>query len=408
MRGDRLAFQVPLDVVGERSRRRIAALRFVRGRFQHDVVDVAAQLSPHALQRRRQYGRIGIRIDRRRRRARVAVLAAPARDELAEQYAERVDIRRGRDRTVHELLGRRIRRCHDRMLRARCLAFAVRIGIEQLGDAEIEQLHFAIARDQHVGWFQVAMHDQRAMRGLDRAADIDKQRKAPPKIETTAANERGDRFAVDEFQCDVRCTGIRYAAFDEPRDARMAKLREREAFAAEAALFVRRVKSAAQEFQRNRLAHAGLFAFGAKDDRRAAFAELVQQRERPYARSGRRQHALGFGGDDAAHQFVERMIEHARAAVLVGGEKPFDRGALPGIAAVRIEKLGALGRRHRERCFEKLAKRRCRIGHRGNLSCIISPVAQSPDARERVRQMLPEDSAAGTLFANETRSARGP
>src|SRR6185369_13364226 len=125
-----------------------------------------------------------------------------------------------------------------------------------------------------------------------------------------------DRLAVDELERDVRHAGVGDAAFDQARDAVMAQLRERLALAAETALILRRIDAATQELERDRLADAFLRALGAKDDRRAAFAELVDQRERPDAQARGKRDGVGFEIADADQKIVERLVEHARPAFL--------------------------------------------------------------------------------------------
>jgi hypothetical protein len=50
--------------------------------------------------------------------------------------------------------------------------------VEQLGDAEIEQLDLALGIDQRVGRFQVAMDDEVAMRVGDGVANLREQLEA--------------------------------------------------------------------------------------------------------------------------------------------------------------------------------------------------------------------------------------
>ncbi len=61
--------------------------------------------------------------------------------------------------------------------------------------------------------------------------------------------------------------GFGDAAFDQARDARMTQLRQREAFAAELSLGVLRIQTAAQQFERDDLAHAIDRARGAEHRR---------------------------------------------------------------------------------------------------------------------------------------------
>src|ERR1700722_1012254 len=129
------------------------------------------------------------------------------------------------------------------------------------------------------------MHDQCTMRRFDGTANADEQLQSLTQIQPPPARMKSDRFAVDEFECDVGNSGFRNVAFDQPRDAGMTQLCEREPFAAEVALLLVGVQSAAQELERHGLTHAGLFAFGTKYDRRAAFAEFFEQRERTDSRT---------------------------------------------------------------------------------------------------------------------------
>ena len=92
---------------------------------------------------------------------------ATSADQFVEQQSQRVNVgRRGRAFAA-QLLGRGVfRREH-----ARCRGLLV-AGVEHARDAEVEQLYRAVAGNEHVRGFQVAMHDQLRMRMGDGGADL--------------------------------------------------------------------------------------------------------------------------------------------------------------------------------------------------------------------------------------------
>src|SRR5208282_1092923 len=79
-----------------------------------------------------------------------------------EQYAERIDVGRGRHGSAEYLLrgrefgGQRASRLAREFGRFARFAFV----LEQLGNAKIEQLYHTRARDEHIRWLYVPMHDQ--------------------------------------------------------------------------------------------------------------------------------------------------------------------------------------------------------------------------------------------------------
>ena len=338
MRADRLRVEMAADVLGERAGRGIAPLGFLRGRLQHDVVEVAAQLATGPGRRRRQHAGTGVGIDLRGRRAGIAVPAPVTGHDFGEQHAERIDVGGGGDRPVVELFGRGVGGCHRTLQGLRGVTVGIRL--EQLGDAEVEQLDVALARDQHVRGLEVAVHDQRAVRGLDRAADLHEQGEPLAQVERMQAHVLDDRFALDQLECDIGDACLGDAALDQLGDARVAQLGERVAFGAETAVFLRREQAAAQQFQRDGLAYARLLAHGTEHDGGAAFAERVDEGERPDARADRGTFRRVLA--DAFEQLLDRGVEQARfLAVTVGGEHAQDRRALRGIAAVALEPAGA-------------------------------------------------------------------
>ena len=58
-----------------------------------------------------------------------------------------------------------------------------RIGVEQLGDTEVQQLRVAGGRDKNVARLEVAMHHQIAMSVFDRFTDLEEQAQAAGTVE---------------------------------------------------------------------------------------------------------------------------------------------------------------------------------------------------------------------------------
>ena len=77
-------------------------------------------------------------------------------------------------------------------------------GIEQLGDAEVEQLGRAFGGDQDVGRLEVAMHDQVLVRVLNRRADLQEQLQARAHVELLPIAITIERLAVDVLHDEVR------------------------------------------------------------------------------------------------------------------------------------------------------------------------------------------------------------
>ena len=91
--------------------------------------------------------------------------------QFVQHHAERVHVGHGRDRFAADLLRRGVVQREGAHAGARVLDHRL-LAVEQLGDAEIEQAHFAGGRHQDVGRLEVAVHDQVGVRVADRIADL--------------------------------------------------------------------------------------------------------------------------------------------------------------------------------------------------------------------------------------------
>ena len=118
-----------------------------------------------------------------------------AGQQLVQNDAERVDVARGRDRPAENLFGARVLRREQPVVHARerhrrsCFA-----GVEQLGDAEVEQLRRAFRGHQDVRGLQVAVHDQVLVCVLDGAADVEEQLQSLAHVRA-AGDRNSDRAA---------------------------------------------------------------------------------------------------------------------------------------------------------------------------------------------------------------------
>jgi len=159
-----------------------------------------------------------------------------AGDEFVEQHAERVDIRRRRDREPSALLRASIVRRQgadaDRCRRGIGRESGV---VEEPGDAEVEYLGHAVGRHEDVGRFDVSMNDAVPVRAMHGGAHATKQVQARRQGQRALAAVGGDGHAFDVFHREVRVAVGRQAGVDEPDDVRMAERGEDLTFGLETA-----------------------------------------------------------------------------------------------------------------------------------------------------------------------------
>src|SRR5206468_5093357 len=120
-----------------------------------------------------------------------------------------------------------------------------------LGDAEVEELHRTIVRDQHIRRLDIAMHDQVGVRVRDRGENIEKQTQTRVYVKPPAVAIVVDAFALDEVQDEVRLPSRRDARVDQSGDVRVREPREEVPFAAETLLAGPPDQRGVQELDRN-------------------------------------------------------------------------------------------------------------------------------------------------------------
>jgi hypothetical protein len=184
--------------------------------------------------------------------------------------------------------------------------------VEQLGDAEIEQLGHAVARNQDVRRLQVAMHNQVLMRGIDRRADGGEQLETFVDGELIAIAIDIDRLAVDVLHDDVRRAVSRRTAVQELGDIRMIERGEDLALDPQALLHLFRDEAAAHQLDGDLLAELAVCAFGQEHGAHAAFPERAQDAVRSDA------FADEIGGRVGAGAAVARGVEVGPAGRIRG------------------------------------------------------------------------------------------
>lgn len=152
-----------------------------------------------------------------------------------EDDAERVDVAGGCDRLAAHLLGAREFGSHGpRVGRVRVDCLEVEFGIEQLGNAEIEQLGLAFRGDKNVCRLQVAMDDQLLMSVFNRGADLKKELEPIAYGEIVPIAIFVNWQAGDVLHDKVRQAIFRCAAIEKMSDVRMIERCENLPFASEA------------------------------------------------------------------------------------------------------------------------------------------------------------------------------
>ncbi len=292
-----MALQVRSQLLGGA----VATLGVLAHRHADDAVDLAAQefLQPRRRGRSarddvgQQLGRLarGARdhLARRRRflladdalhlqQARTEQLEwPPSAQQLVEQHAEHVDVAGGRDHVATHLLRARVRGRHDAVLGMRDRERRRRLAcVEQLRDAEIQQLRHALRRDQDVVRLQVAMHDQVLVRVVDGRAHRAHQRDPLFGRQSPAVAVGVDRFAVDVLHDEVRRAVRRAPAIEQSRDVRVLQRRQDLPLHAQPALHLAREHAAADQLDRDLLLVFLVGALGEIHVAHAAGAELAQ------------------------------------------------------------------------------------------------------------------------------------
>ncbi len=293
-----------------------------------------------------------------------------AASQLVEDHAEREYVGGGGHRLAADLLGRGIGRRHQVRGGEREVVAAV----EQLGDAEVEQMRPALGIDQQVRRLQIAMHDQRLVRRLHRFADARDQRHAFAQRQAPRVAVARRRLPVDQRHRVPGHALVADAAVDQRHDVRVRQARQDCALAFEAPPRQRAVDTAADQLQRHLLLETASDAAGAEHGAHAAFAEHRIEPERADApadprvarvgRARRRRRALidrrglGIEREQAQHRRAQVGIVAAFALDAIGTRlsieieqfaEQFERAAGARVRIGGAHRRRGFNRRHRDR-----------------------------------------------------------
>jgi hypothetical protein len=108
-----------------------------------------------------------------------------------------------------------------------------RVVLEQLGNAEVEQLDMTVDADEHVRRLDVAVHDQVGVRVGDCLQDIEKETQARFDAERVLNAIPIDGLTIDVLENEKGLPDWRHTGVDEPRNVWMREAREDVALAAE-------------------------------------------------------------------------------------------------------------------------------------------------------------------------------
>ncbi len=281
---DRLAGQITLDVCGKGFDGRVALHRFQRQRLGEDRIQVTAQ---HAgaircshLARERQVP-VQHRLFEADDRPALRVVGALAREQFEQYDRERVDVGRNGNGRAQELLGCCVSWCQRplvdlrdiRLIDVRCLGILA----QEPGDAEIEQPHFALVRDQDVARLEIAMNDQARVGERHGAHHLQKQLQTRPCVEVASCAVLLGRFTPHVLQCHERLSGSIHADVVQARDVGMLQARQDVALARGATAKALVDGRAMRQFQRDLALDCAIGALRQPHCRHAARADLLQQ-----------------------------------------------------------------------------------------------------------------------------------
>ena len=240
-RQHRQAVPVAADVLGEERDAAVAPGRLLAERQRHDAVQVAAQPPPQPVGRlprgKRLPGAVRVRAADQGAGAAQFLGADGLRDfhrppafqpvgplageQLAEDHPQAVHVAGGGDRLAAQLLRAGVLRGHRAVERRRRLAGVVRVGGDELGDAEVEQLGFALGRDPDVGGLEVAVDDEVLVRVADGRAHLAEERQPPGNPQAARVAVAVQPLALDVLHDEIGTPFGRHRRGVEPGDARV-------------------------------------------------------------------------------------------------------------------------------------------------------------------------------------------
>ena len=185
------------------------------------VVDDALEAGVDLAVRRRELGRLPHE-DRRHGRGRgVAVEGALPREHLVQDGAEREDVGTRVGRAAAHLLGGHVaERSEDHAGLGG--GRGARLGPDQLGQAEVEDLQAAVFRDEDVLGLQVPVNDALLVGGGEAPGGLERELRRPARGKGAGREAAAERLAFEQLRNDVGRSLVRPDVEDR-RDVRMVQ-----------------------------------------------------------------------------------------------------------------------------------------------------------------------------------------
>ena len=133
-----------------------------------------------------------------------------AGDHLVEQHAQREDVAAVVDGLAARLLGAHVAQGPEHEARLRLgerlhlgdAVLRLRLGLEQLGEAEVEDLGVAVRRHDHVLGLDVAVHDPGLVRLLQPARHLGRDLDRAERVQLALLDQGPHRAALDQLHRD--------------------------------------------------------------------------------------------------------------------------------------------------------------------------------------------------------------
>jgi len=225
--------------------------------------------------------------------------------------------------------------------------------VEQLGDAEVEQVRPPLPVHQDVGGFEVAVQHQALVGVLHRLADRHEELEAAGEVESASLAPGVDRRAVDVLEHQKGEAAGGAAGVEQAGDPRVVEGREQPALLLEPGHEGPRVERSPHQLDRHRALEGAVGPARAVDHAHAAAPGDPLDLPGAEPRSGR-EVAVRLRARLAEDLLPGRALQSAAAGV-VGGEQRLDLG---GDRAVHLrgEAGGAPGRGQLGETIEQLAR----------------------------------------------------
>ncbi|MEZ5466100.1 MAG: hypothetical protein R3F18_00345 [Lysobacterales bacterium] len=198
-----------------------------------------------------------------------------AGQQFVQQATERINVHRDAVGIAIDLLGGRVFEREVTGL-GRGLAIQVaklKILLQGLGDAEIQQLGLALGVHHDVAGFEIPMHHQLPMGVIHRRCNLDEQLQSLPQRQPARSRVVEYRRARDKFHGDIGRAIRAFASVDEPGDVGMVEPCKDPAFPGKTLQQIATTIGAADGLDGHALLDASVLAMGQVDTTHTACAD---------------------------------------------------------------------------------------------------------------------------------------